>query len=933
MLGTTSCVREMADPVEKYDRYLVETEDISFDETRTVADNQGRVLWHNGDLVSVFEKVSYQSRYKYLGGNGTSGGELSLESTPETATGTEVSYYYAAYPYELENGMDNDENLILRFHQEQVSGYRSFGRGDNLMVSISENNRFHFKNAGSYLVLRLWGEGFVSSITMTGNSGEYISGDVKVAQSMNGDPEITVLSGRQYSSMGYKTYTSITLDCVDPEYGPVELVNDSNQYEEFWFVVPPTTFENGASFLVTDPNGRTCTVSIGSRFTLTRGRAQPARREVVFTTEVTSVSLDATEATLAVGNTKTLVATVLPENATDKTVTWTSSDETVATVDENGKVTAVAEGTAIITATAGDKSVTCTVTVTPVLVSSITLNKTTASVNVGGTTTLTATVTPSNAADKTVTWSSSDTEVATVSTSGMVTGVKAGTATITATAHDGSGVTATCAVTVSNVAVTSVTLNKATLSLTKGSTETLTATVSPSNSTDKMVTWTSSNTAVATVDSNGKVTAVGGGSAMITATAGGKSATCAVTVTVPVTGVTLNKTSTSIYVGSTETLTETVAPANASNKDVTWSSSNETVATVDANGTVTAKAAGTAKITVRTVDGNKTAECTVMVSPVAVTSVTLNTTTLTFNSLSGTQTLTATVKPDNATDKVVTWSSSNTSVATVANGVVTPKGSGTAKITATAGSKSAECTVTVNIPVTGVTLSKTTLNLYVGENETLTASVLPTTASNQNVTWSSNRTSVATVSGGVVTAKANGTAVITVTTEDGNKKATCTVTVTTSNVPSGMVDMGVSVYWAKMNLGATSETEKGTSYSSWMNSTTGLDNARSGGTNWRTPTQAEWDELTANCMVVYDYDNEYVVLTSKTTGQTMLLPGTCYDDDDDLCACYWTSKAATTIGATTSYWIKIFDLFNDHDGWVNMSDNYSRIAIRPVVTK
>ncbi len=167
--------------------------------------------------------------------------------------------------------------------------------------------------------------------------------------------------------------------------------------------------------------------------------------------------------------------------------------------------------------------------------------------------------------------------------------------------------------------VTSVSLDKTSLELTEGKTAQLTATVKPDNATNKNVTWTSNNTDVATVV-GGTVTAVAPGTATITVTTedGSKTATCAVTVTaapVPVTGVSLNKDSLALGVGDSETLTATVAPANAANQNVTWASSDTSVATVDAAGKVTAVGAGTATITVTTVDGGKTVACTVTVRP------------------------------------------------------------------------------------------------------------------------------------------------------------------------------------------------------------------------------------------------------------------------------------------------------------------------------
>ena len=253
-------------------------------------------------------------------------------------------------------------------------------------------------------------------------------------------------------------------------------------------------------------------------------------------------------------------------------------------------------------------------------VTEVTLSQSNLTLDVGASDTLTATITPDNATDKSVTWESSASGVATVDTSGKVTAVSVGTATITATAADGSGEKATCSVTVNAAAIVpvkSVSLDKTSLELTEGGTARLTATILPDNATNKNVTWSTSDASIATV-TDGVVTAVAPGTATITVTTedGGKTATCAVTVaaaTVPVTGVTLNKTSTSLYVGETAQLTATVLPDNATNKNVTWSTSDPSVATVE-NGTVTAVGRGTATITVTTEDGTKTATCTVTVS-------------------------------------------------------------------------------------------------------------------------------------------------------------------------------------------------------------------------------------------------------------------------------------------------------------------------------
>ena len=167
--------------------------------------------------------------------------------------------------------------------------------------------------------------------------------------------------------------------------------------------------------------------------------------------------------------------------------------------------------------------------------------------------------------------------------------------------------------------------------------------------------------------------------------------------TISVTGVSLNKNSTTLVVGGTETLTATVSPSNATNKNVTWTSSNTSVATVS-NGTITAKKAGNATITVKTSDGNKTATCSVTVnsSTISVTGVSLNKNSLTLD-IGDTETLTATISPSNATNQNVTWTSSNTGVVTVSNGIVSAISAGTSTVTVktTDGNKTATCNVTV----------------------------------------------------------------------------------------------------------------------------------------------------------------------------------------------------------------------------------------------
>ena len=401
--------------------------------------------------------------------------------------------------------------------------------------------------------------------------------------------------------------------------------------------------------------------------------------------EVSSVSLNTSTIEMVEGETFSLVATVLPKDAEYDGVIWASSNASVANVN-SGAVSAVKEGTATITASAGGKSATCSVKVSSkiVAVTSITLDKTSLSMQVGETEAITAIVSPDNATDKTVEWGSSDVAVATVA-DGIITAKKSGEAIITA--KSGSCI-AECKVTIT-VSAESVTLDKTSLSLAIGESATLTATVKPDDATDKTVAWSSSDESVAKVD-NGKVTAVKSGKATVTAKCGVKTAECAVTVTVPVSSITLDKTTLSLVIGESFTLTATVKPDDATDKTVTWSSSDESVARVD-NGKVTAVKSGKATVTAKC--GVKTAECAVTVT-VPVSSITLDKTTLSLV-IGESFTLTATVKPDDATDKTVTWSSSDESVARVDNGKVTAVNAGQAKISAAVGNITTSCNVVV----------------------------------------------------------------------------------------------------------------------------------------------------------------------------------------------------------------------------------------------
>ena len=247
---------------------------------------------------------------------------------------------------------------------------------------------------------------------------------------------------------------------------------------------------------------------------------------------------------------------------------------------------------------------------------------------------------------------------------------------------------------------------------------------------------------------------------------------------IPASELKLNTSALTLSAGKNYTLNASVTPENATDKNVVWSSDDPKVAAVSANGTVTAKVTGSAVISAKTSDG-LSAKCKVTVI-VPVTGIKLNYTALTMTA--GTKyTLKATVTPSDATNKTVYWSSSNTSVAGMANGgVINAKKAGSCTITAkTNNGKTATCKITVKkAPApSGIKLNTNTLTMTAGTKYTLKATISPSTANNKTVYWSSSNTAVAGMAaGGVVNAKKAGSCIITAKTANGIK-TTCKLTV------------------------------------------------------------------------------------------------------------------------------------------------------------
>ena len=401
------------------------------------------------------------------------------------------------------------------------------------------------------------------------------------------------------------------------------------------------------------------------------------------------------------------------------------------TVDSKGKVEAVGVGNATITATAAGKSDSVKITVNNPL-KKITVDPATLTLKKGTSKTLSVKYDPADTTDnKAVTWESSDKSVATVDANGKVTALKDGSATITAKVGK---LTATCALTVQEKKLTGISLDKTALELSKGqSSEALKVIYTPADTTDdKTVTWSSADEKIATVK-NGVVTAKATGTTKITATVGTHKAECTVTVNAKLTGIKVTPDKVTVEKGQKANLNVTYLPADTTDeKAVTWKSENESVATVDENGVVTAVAGGKTKVIATAKANNKiTAVCEVKV-PIHTESIALNKTEITDLLKGKTEKLEVSFIPSNTEDsREVKWTSSAADIAAVdANGTVKALKEGTATITATTadGKHTASCTVTVKeIHLTDVKLDemKNPSELFKGEKHQIKIGLNP----------------------------------------------------------------------------------------------------------------------------------------------------------------------------------------------------------------
>ncbi len=488
----------------------------------------------------------------------------------------------------------------------------------------------------------------------------------------------------------------------------------------------------------------------------------------------TDFSITPSEDTVYIGSTLQLTPVFTPENTTIRDIIWTSSDEAKATVDADGVVSGIAEGTTVITATYKDTTndnkvwtSTCIVTVekAPIHATGFEVSPTTQNIICGNKFTITPKFTPEDTTDQTVIYQSLDDTIVTVNNKGVVTGVGPGDAIIQCTAVDG-GFNATVAVHVDKAV--DFKLSPSTRELALGQSFTPKKVIKPAKA-NRTATWKSSNTKIATVNSAGKVTAKKSGTCTITCTLTKyrQSATCKVKVGKLHTTVKLNKNNIRIGLNQSYRLKETVKSNAGKLPGVKWKSSNSRIVKVSSGGKITAKKVGIARITVMTKDATHAkASCKVRVIR-RVSGIRLNTN-YTICYVGRSKQLHAYVRPKSASIKKVKWQTSDKNIAQVnGSGKIWGIAEGDAYITATTtdgSNKRARCFVKVvePTPVTSIVIAQQDVTMKRGDNMKLSYSVLPSENSD-DIEFSSDNKRVATVNRkGVVKAVGTGNAAITI---------------------------------------------------------------------------------------------------------------------------------------------------------------------------
>ncbi|MDQ0359926.1 Ig-like domain-containing protein [Breznakia pachnodae] len=622
-------------------------------------------------------------------------------------------------------------------------------------------------------------------------------------------PKITPVTGI-YLDKKDKDITMYVKDThrVNPIVEPDDATNKKVSYTSDNKDVA-TVDENGK---ITATGKGTATITVTSQGENEKGKKETASIAVTVKPKiipVTGICLDKKDKdiTMYVKDTHQVNPIVEPEKATNKKVSYTSDKEDVATVDENGKITATGKGTATITVTSqgenekGEQetaSIAVTVKQKYIPVSYIELDKPFINMHIKGTDNMKAKVKPLDATNQNIIYTSFNTNAATVDENGNITATGVGMAIITATSERNNKfgtpeiAVLTVIVTPKYTSVSNVDIQEKSFSMMVKDTKQISTKIYPKNATNKGVIYSSSDEKTLTVNNRGEITAKAGGTATVTATSKDNYGSCTpksdsieVTVIQPVTGVEVQEKPISLMVGNTHQITTNVSPSDATNKDLSYKSSNEKILTVDKNGLITAKGKGIAVVSVESKDSSRQrssiSDQVVVAVIQPVKGIKLDETETTIE-VGDSYQIPASIEPTDATYQRLTYKSGDKTIAEVdKNGKITAKGVGNTYIkitssgTAKDGKKVSEAfKITVKEkykPVTDIDLDEAIVPLSLEESYTIDAQVIPGSATEQGLIYKSSDENVLTVNeAGIVDVNSTGAAFVTVTSEGNNEE-------------------------------------------------------------------------------------------------------------------------------------------------------------------
>jgi uncharacterized protein YjdB len=673
---TVSCAKEQQEVIQTVTDDPVFHATIENAGTRVFADDQLRVLWNADDRVSIFNKTTFNRQYRFMGEDGANAGSFTKVPSDDFVTSNPLEYVYSVYPYNENTCISNDGEITVYLPAEQTYREDSFGLGANTMIAITEDDELMFKNLCGYFAVKLYGDNVsVKSITLKGNDNELLSGKATVVASIDEAPALT-----------FDTAVASEMITLTPE-SPVTIGSTEETATTFWFVVPPTTFNDGITLSVTDQNDGSFVKTTTGSLVISRNRL---KNTAALKVETGSSSGDdkvyerISEARFVTEGAQFVMATAADDLSYGLSATQGSDFRLGVPVTKSHSGAKAGEGVEtivnpsddveVLTVEAGTKEGVYAFKTKAGKYLAVDASKSSALLSIDSKTTM---------SDWRIKYKDGDCSFECVTPS-YTYGLRYRKNDNKFLAFRPSFVAANQPIALYKLEGSGgsdwkldpdLHLSKTSLTLTEGDTQRLAVALCYSLSDGGVVTFRSEDPSVATVSDKGDVTAVKEGETYIWARVGetenyqADSVSCKVTVLppVPVSSVTFDKTKMTIIEGYTDVLTVTVSPSNAADKKLVWSISDESVISLSVeSGTVYAEKPGTATITATSVmDPTKKATCTVTVKPfVPVTGVSLDQSSLRMQK-GQTAKLTATVQPSDASNVDYFWGSDNTSVADV----------------------------------------------------------------------------------------------------------------------------------------------------------------------------------------------------------------------------------------------------------------------------